>query len=127
MTILCEIMEEKGKVCFLLLYLSCVLLCIYVIIFLFLVPATIILFFSLQHIMFVSNTFRNGNRQIIFDGFTIKNNKNVISSFTMPVCQSFCMLQLVKHRHTSGLVKITQQWWTLYIKTYILFCLSQRH
>jgi hypothetical protein len=47
MTILHEIMEEKEKVCFLLLYVSWVFLCIYVIIFLFLVPATAILFFSL--------------------------------------------------------------------------------
>lgn len=47
-TILHEIMEEKEKVCFLLLYLSCVLLRIYVIRFLFLVPATAILFFPLQ-------------------------------------------------------------------------------
>lgn len=45
MTILNEIMEEKEKACFLLLYLSCVFLCIYVITFLFLVPATVILFF----------------------------------------------------------------------------------
>lgn len=47
MTILHEIMEEKEKVCFLLLYVSCVFLCIYVITILFLVPATVILFFSL--------------------------------------------------------------------------------
>lgn len=49
MTMLKVIMEKKEKVCFLLLQLSYILLCIYVITYLFLVPATVIsFFFSLQ-------------------------------------------------------------------------------
>ena len=43
-----EIMEEKEKVCFLLLWLSYIFLCIHAITFLYLLPATVISFFSLQ-------------------------------------------------------------------------------